>query len=80
MQGGVGRTYSFISGFTLRTFLDLYDNWNGKLIINDEDCEPYATVNFSNLTTWLCDHTDIANARVMAFGFYDGELCVRVDI
>jgi len=80
MKNNAGSTIIYISGLTLNTFLDLYDNWNGNLVINDEDCEHYATVNFSKLTTWLCDHTDVANARVMAFGFYDGELCVRVDI
>ena len=80
MKNFKNKTIIHLSDYTLRDFLDLYDNWNGTLVINDEDCEHYDTVNFSNLTTWLCDHTDVANARVMAFGFYDGELCVRVDI
>ena len=80
MKNFEDRTIIYLSDYTLQNFLDLYDNWNGNLVINDEDCNHYATVNFSKLTTWLCDHTDVANAKVMAFGFYDGELCVRVDV
>ena len=64
----------------LRNLLDLYDNWNGTLVINDRNCDRYATVNFANLNEWLHEHRTVANAKVMAFGFYDGELCVRVDI
>lgn len=66
---------------TLKNFLDLYDNWNGTLVINDRDCERFATVDFKNIDRWLNgNHVGAANAKVMAFGFYDGELCVRIDI
>ena len=72
--------YIYISELNLADFLDLYDNWNGILVINDRNCDRYATVNFANLDKWLREHNTEANARVMAFGFYDGELCVRVEV
>lgn len=65
----------------LAEFLDLYDNWNGILVVNDRDCERFATVNLSHVDKWLSGNgVGAANAEVMAFGFYDNELCVRVDI
>lgn len=65
----------------LAKFLDLYDNWNGTLVINDRDCERFATVDFKNVDRWLNGNgVGIANAEVMAFGFYDNDLCVRIDI
>ena len=62
----------------LAEFLALYDNWNGTLVINDKNCNHYATVRLVYITKWLNEHKSIANAEVMAFGFYDNELCVRI--
>ena len=64
----------------LKDFLDLYDNWNSILVVNDNNLDRYATVDLRNASEWLVEHTTVANANVVAFGFYDGELGVRVDI
>ena len=60
---------------TLIDFVKLYDNWNGILTINDD-----------NLNCIICDKVDTVVMRneayltytVVAFGFYDNELYVRV--
>ncbi len=65
---------------TLRDLVDLYDNWNGNLVVNDKNCDLYARVQFVNVTKWFNEHKTVAEAKVMAFGFYDRELCVRVII
>ena len=62
----------------LAEFIALYDNWNGTLVINDRNCDLYAKVDFINIMKWFTEHNGIAIANVMAFGFYDGELCVRI--
>lgn len=59
---------------TLREFLDLYDNWNGVICINDDNLNlvvkgnPYVVLSYEKLI----------EMKVVAFGFYDNELCVRV--
>lgn len=61
----------------LADFLDLYDNWNGNLVINDRNCNLYARVRFDRINNGNYD--SVLKTEVMAFGFYDGELCVRVN-
>lgn len=65
---------------TLKNLLDLYDNWNGNMVVNDRELDRYATVQMKYLDKWLSEHRRAAYARVLAFGFYDGELTVRVDL
>lgn len=58
-----------------KKFMEIYDNWNGVTRVND-----------NNLNTIIVDATvkimetraDLFDRKVLAFGFYDGELCVRV--
>ena len=55
--------------------MEIYDDWNGITRVNDD-----------NLNTIVVDKTvnimetrpDLFDRKVVAFGFYDGELCVRV--
>ena len=54
-------------------FLNLYDNWNGVLVINDDNLDCLYYGNF-----WNAKISDFENREVVAFGFYDNELCVRV--
>lgn len=62
-------------------FLDLYyDNLNGQLVINDNNLNLYASVNLSDISRWLREHSTIAKKQVKSFGFYDNELCIRLDI
>ena len=65
---------------TLENFLDLYDNWNGILVVNDKNLNTFATVRLFTVDTWLKKHSRAAKAQVMAFGFYDGEICIRINI
>lgn len=65
---------------TLENFLNLYDNWNGTLIINDKILNRFATVRLVTIDTWLKEHSRAAKAQVMAFGFYDREICIRINI
>ena len=71
---------------TVRELMYLYDNWNGIVVINDDNLkrivkgtgddimycvaflEPDASVGYAKLL----------RMEVVAFGFYDGELCIRV--
>ena len=61
----------------LKEFLDLYDNWNGYTQINDRNCNPYARVKTDRIFNG--NYNNILDCKVMAFGFYDGDLCVRID-
>lgn len=69
---------------SLIDFLNMYDNWNGLLTINDD--ELMETVgNTALYSKWVISkfvnakrNDPIMKAKVIAFGFYDGELCIRV--
>lgn len=69
---------------SLIDFLNMYDNWNGLLTINDD--ELMETVGDTALySKWVISkfvdvkrNDPIMEAKVIAFGFYDGELCIRV--
>lgn len=54
-------------------FLGLYDNWDDVLVINDDNLDRLYYGNF-----WSIKISDFENREVVAFGFYDNELCVRV--
>ena len=58
-----------------KKFLEMYDNWNGITVVNDDNlkaiikgntCEIYET------------RKDLYDKEIIAFGFYDEELCVRI--
>ena len=58
----------------LEEFLEMYDNWNGDAVINDDDLNPIIRGNPSYILSW----GNVGGKEVVAFGFYDGELAVRV--
>lgn len=58
----------------LREFLDLYDNWNGVICVNDDDLNPI----IKGDPYVVLSHGNLLEKEVVAFGFYDNELCVRV--
>lgn len=65
----------------LKEFLDLYDNWNGYTVVNDNNLKRYARCK----TVALAENKDNnyttpLNSEVVSFGFYDNELTVRVDM
>ena len=59
-----------------REFIDLYDNWNGIVVVNDDDLNPIVKEKIMYLMP-TCS-SDILNMEVVSFGFFDNELCVRV--
>ena len=68
---------------TLRELLELYDNLNGKLRINDENCDEI--IEYENAYKLSMDsereseeYEYLLDCHIMAFGFYDETLCVRV--
>lgn len=58
-----------------KEFMELYDNWNGITTVNDNNLD----VIVSGKTSVIMEtRTDLFDKEVVAFGFYDGELTVRV--
>ena len=58
----------------LREFLDLYDNWNGVICVNDDNLQPIVKGD----PYVVLSHNSLYEMEVVAFGFYDNELCIRV--
>ena len=58
-----------------KDFMNYYDNWNGTTRINDDNLECIV----EGRTNIIMDtRPDLLEREVVAFGFYDGELVVRV--
>ena len=58
----------------LRELLDMYDNWNGITVINDDNLEPIV----KEETSVIAKDEIFMGCEVVAFGFYDNEFCVRI--
>jgi hypothetical protein len=58
----------------LEEFLEMYDNWNSDVVINDDELNPIIRGRPSYILSW----GNVGGKKVVAFGFYDGELAVRV--
>ena len=58
----------------LRELLDMYDNWNGITVINDDNPEPIV----KEETSVIVEDERFTNCEVVAFGVYDNEFCVRI--
>ena len=70
-----------------KTFLEMYDNWNGITCVNDDDLNLIVggrTVDIYDRiapfweTSSIKSYEKLFESEVVAFGFYDGEFCVRV--
>lgn len=68
----------------LREFLNLYDNWNGTTKVNDDNLDTIVIGNTLRIMECIPTLNRVENyeklfkMEVVAFGFYDNELCVRV--
>ena len=60
---------------TLKDFLDTYDNWDGIVKVNDDNLN---TIAKDNIITIMETRKDLYDKEVVAFGFYDGELTIRI--
>lgn len=58
----------------LREFLNMYDNWNGTVCVNDDNLD----LIIKGEPTVVLSYKDVFEKEVVAFGFYDNELCVRI--
>ena len=56
-------------------FMEMYDNWNGITVVNDNDLNPIVK---DKTLTIMETRKDLFEKEVVAFGFNDGEFCVRV--
>lgn len=63
------------SHMKLINFLNMYDNWNGTITVNDEQLKPIISGSVFDIVN---QRKDLHNKEVVSFGFYDGELTVRV--
>lgn len=55
--------------------MEIYDDWNGVTRVNNDNLE---TIVVDKTVNIMETRTDLFDRKVLAFGFYDGELCVRV--
>lgn len=69
----------------LYNFLNMYDNWNGHITINDDDLNPIIKGKVHEVAEKYTDahgryktYSGVMAMKVVAFGFYDNELTVRV--
>ena len=58
-----------------KQFMYMYDNWNGITVVNDNDLKLIVK---DETHVIMSTREDLFNKTVVAFGFYDNELCVRV--
>ena len=58
----------------LRELLDMYDNWNGITVVNDNNLEPIV----KEETSVIAKDERFIDCEVVAFGCYDNEFCVRI--
>ena len=58
----------------LRELLDMYDNWNGITVINDDNLEPI----IKDKTSAIVENERFLDCEVVAFKFYENEFCVRI--
>lgn len=70
-----------------KQFMDMYDNWNGNTKVNDDNLDTIVegkTIDIMECVAQFHPLTKVENyeklfaMEVVAFGFYDEELCVRV--
>ena len=65
----------------VKTIMDLYSNWNSSTAVSDKDSEYRVTVNTADLADNKDNlYTSLLEASVMAVGFTNSELNVRVDL
>lgn len=60
---------------TLKNFLELYDNWNGITRVDDNKLNKIV----EGKTVCIYEENEnLHRKKVVSFGFYDGELTIRV--
>lgn len=57
-----------------KDFIDMYGNWNGVTVVNDDKL----SCRLINNTALVAEDDSLWDMEVMSFGFYDDQLCIRV--
>ena len=72
---------------TFKQFMEMYDDWNGITKVNDDSLDTIVygkTIDIMECVEPIHELSKVENynelfeMEVVAFGFYDDELCVRV--
>lgn len=69
---------------TVRELLNLFDNWNLKLRLNDEEnAEPIVEYEYIHTFAFYDEYRDkeyeyLLDYEVVSFGFYENMMCIRV--
>ena len=58
-----------------KKFMELYANYNGNLVVNDDDLDLIVK---GRVVSVMDNRKDLWNMEVVVFDFLDNELCVRV--
>ena len=58
-----------------KDFMDLYDNWNGITVINDDSLNQ---ITKGKTDTVVKENPQLWDVEIVSFSFYDNELCVRL--
>ena len=67
-----------------KQFMEMYDNWNGTTKVNDDNLGTIVIDHTLKIMECIPTLNGVENyeklfeMEVVAFGFYDDELCVRV--
>lgn len=66
---------------TFGAFMEMYDDWNGNVCVNDDNLLLIVKGNTSNIMNLVNNGflKYLKDVQVVSFGFYDSELCVRLD-
>lgn len=65
-------------------FMEMYDNWNENIKVNNDNLETIVEETAIEIMECIPALNGVENygklfeMEVVSFGFYDGELCVRV--
>jgi hypothetical protein len=65
-----------------KDLLDLYDNWNGTIIVNDDDLRFIVKTMTSNIgfNCTPIDYSNLYDKEVVSFGFFDNAFRVRLKV
>ena len=61
----------------VKELIDLFDNWNIPIVINDNNLNCISKV--QRISDFIENRKPLLKEKVVSFGFYDGELCIRID-
>lgn len=65
-----------------KDLLDLYDNWNGITVVNDDhlNCIVRTRTMHIGFNDTLVDYSKLYDKEVVSFGFFDNEFGVRLKV